>query len=250
MLSKSFEKYANSLKQKKQRMGLRRFIAEGEKSCTELLHSNLKIEKIVALPEWIAANESLLKKHESIIVSASELEIKRISSLSTPSPVLLVAEIPSGKIDKQVVNENLNLVLDNIRDPGNMGTIIRIADWFGIPYIFCTPDSVDIYNPKVIQATMGSIARVRVFEMNIAELFDEFPSLTRYGADVKGENIFQLTLSNKGFIVIGNESHGISSNLASFIEQKISIPKTGNAESLNAAVATAIICAEFTRRMQ
>lgn len=231
-------------------MELRRFIAEGEKSCIELLHSTLKIEKIVALPEWIAANESVLKKHEAIILPASETEIKRISSLSTPAPVLLVAEIPSGNMDKQVVNENLNLVLDDIRDPGNMGTIIRIADWFGIPYIFCTPDSVDIYNPKVIQATMGSIARARVFETSIAELFDQFPSLTRYGADVEGENIFSLSLSKEGFIVIGNESHGISSVLSPFIQQKISIPKSGNAESLNAAVATAIICAEFRRRMQ
>ncbi|HEX3079300.1 MAG TPA: TrmH family RNA methyltransferase, partial [Puia sp.] len=169
MFSKSFEKYVNSLKQKKYRLEHGCFIAEGEKVAVEILHSELGIDKIIALPSWVASHEKLLKKQKASVTVVTEIEMNRVSALSQPAEVMLVVEIPKQETDEKTVTANLHLVLENIQDPGNMGTIIRIADWFGIPYIFCSEDCVDAYNPKVIQATMGSISRVKVVETNLAE---------------------------------------------------------------------------------
>ncbi|MBA3648466.1 MAG: RNA methyltransferase [Chitinophagales bacterium] len=246
MLSKSFEKYINSLKQKKYRIEYKRFIAEGDKIAGELLNSNLPVEKICATPNWITANESLLEKRKALIEEVSSQQMKKITALSTPSEVLLLAKIPDYKIDQKEVLSNLNLVLDGIRDPGNLGAIIRIADWFNIPQIFCSGDCVDAYNPKVIQASMGSICRIKVFEKNPGSLFEEYPAKV-FAATFNGENIFQAQLSEQGFIIIGNEARGISKELEKYITKKITIPQFGKAESLNAAVATGIVCAAFRK---
>lgn len=248
MFSKSFEKYVNSLKQKKYRIEHGCFIAEGEKIAVEILHGELNIDQIIALPSWIASHEKLLKKQKAALTVVNEMEMSRISALSQPAGVMLVVEIPRQEINEKTVAGNLHLVLENIQDPGNMGTIIRIADWFGIPYIFCSEDCVDAYNPKVIQATMGSIARIKIMETGLGELFRRFPAMPVYAAVMDGENIFKTSLDNHGFIIIGNEARGISTGLSPFIHKKITIPKFGNADSLNAAVAAGIVCAEFRKK--
>lgn len=247
MLSKSIEKYVNSLKQKKHRLEEGRFIAEGEKQAEEFLTGGLRTDKIIATPEWLKAKEYLWNRKQVTIVEVSEIELKRISGLTQPSRVLLVMEIPSVQTDESMIKNSLNLVLEDISDPGNMGTIIRIADWFGIPYIFCSENCVDVYNPKVVQASMGSISRVHAVEMKVTELFERFPSLPAYATVLEGENLFTANLKREAFIVIGNESRGISEALTPFIHKKLTIPKFGNAESLNAAVATGIVCAMFRR---
>ena len=248
MLSKSIEKYANSLKQKKYRNQYHRFISEGEKIASEVLKSDLKVEKILALPSWINENEKLVNKSRIDTKEVNEREMKRISSLTQPSPVLLIIETPAYKLNEKSVESSLNLVLDGIQDPGNMGTIIRITDWFAIPHIFCSEDCVDVYNPKVVQASMGSFTRVLFFEMKIEELLKRFSSMTTYATVTEGESIYEEKLKDRGFIIIGNEGGGISSSLESFIHKKISIPRYGSAESLNAAVATGLVCGEFRRR--
>jgi len=182
--------------------------------------------------------------------------LKKISSLTTPNEVLAICAIPENKLNVSELKNKLTLVLDDIRDPGNLGTIIRIADWFGIENIICSLETVDIYNPKVVQATMGSIARVNVFYEDLKTIFLE--ALTKnnfpiYGTVLNGENIFEKSLTSNGFIVIGNESNGISIELLPLINEKISIPtfsvnETNSVESLNAAIATAIVCTEFKRR--
>ncbi len=250
MFSKSIEKYVNSLKQKKYRSEHKRFIAEGEKIASEIFPSALHIDKIFALPEWIVANELMLRQLNATLIEVNEQQMNRISSLTQPSPVLLEIETPVYPIDETEVKSNINLVLESISDPGNMGTIIRIADWFGIPYIFCSEDCVDVYNPKVVQATMGSFARVKCFEMNLRELFKRFPAMTVYGATLEGSNIYKTQLDDYGFIVIGNESSGISESLMPYINQKVTIPKFGQAQSLNAAVAAGIVCASFFCRRE
>jgi len=247
MLSKSIEKYANSLKQKKHRLEYKRFIAEGEKAFKELISSDIFIEKIIALPEWIDAHDTELRKFRNVLIPINEREMKRISSLVKPSAVFLIAQIPEWIPDEKNIYSNLNLVIDNVQDPGNMGTIVRIADWFGIPNIFCSEDSADPYHPKVIQSTMGSIARIKIFETNLTELFHSFSSITVYGTMKDGDNIYKAKLKDHGFILIGNEARGISDSLLPFIHKRISIPRFGKAESLNAAVATAIVCSEFRR---
>ncbi|MBK9732661.1 MAG: RNA methyltransferase [Chitinophagaceae bacterium] len=239
----------NSLKQKKHRIEEGRFIAEGEKIAEEFLTSRLRTDKIIATREWLDEKENLWNKKKATVLDVSEIEMKRISGLTQPSRVLLVLEMIATEIDDSMVKSNINLVLEDIRDPGNMGTIIRIADWFGIPYIFCSEECVDVYNPKVVQASMGSVTRVKVIEMKLPGLFQRFPSLPAYAAHLEGENIFSTNLKQEGFIVIGNEARGLSEALVPFIHKKITIPKFGKAESLNAAVATGIVCAMFRTKM-
>jgi len=250
MFSKSIEKYVNSLKQKKYRIEHSRFIAEGEKIAAEVLSSALEIDKVIALPGWIIANELLLKEKNAALIEVNEQQMSRISSLIQPSSVLLIIETPTYAIDENEISSNIHLALESISDPGNMGTIIRIADWFGIPSVFCSEDCVEVYNPKVVQATMGSFARVKCFEMNLGELFKRFPAMTVYGATLEGSNIYKTQLDDYGFIVIGNESSGISESLMPYINKKVTIPKFGQAQSLNAAVAAGIVCASFFCRRE
>ncbi len=245
MLSKSIEKYVNSLKQKKYRLEEGCFIAEGEKLATELLASDWRIDKIIATANWIQENQQRWSNKQVTVIEASAAEMERITMLTQPSGVLLVVEMMHTDIDEATVKSSLSLVLDDIRDPGNMGTIIRIADWFGIPYIFCSEECVDVYNPKVIQASMGSVTRVKVMEMKLTALFDRFPSLQVYAARLNGENIFSAALAQEAFIIIGNEARGISDSLKPYIQKDLTIPAFGKAESLNAGVAAGIVCAMF-----
>lgn len=242
------------LKQKKLRNEKKLFVAEGEKLVHEILLSNLEIKTLVAIKEWIITNEKILKNKIEVL-EATEEDLLRISSLKTPNKVITVIEIPKIKFNTENLKNKLTLVLDDIQDPGNFGTIIRLADWFGIENIICSENTVELYNPKSIQASMGSILRVNVFYFNLRDFFlenIEKLKLPVFGAFLTGENIYKSDLSSSGLIVMGNESKGISSKIASFINRRITIPSSSlrfeKTESLNVSIATGIICSEFKRR--
>jgi RNA methyltransferase, TrmH family len=243
-LSKASIKYVNALKQKKIRQRLGKFTAEGDKIINEILeNSNAKLERIFALTEWVEQNPKLAKQYPIEIITEDEL--KKISSLQTPNQVLAILDMVNPTTDAQEINQSLSLVLDGIQDPGNLGTIIRIADWFGIPYVFCSRGCVDVYNTKVIQASMGSFLRTKVIYTDIEELFLAHPDLPKYGTILGGKSIFQTKLQQKGFIVIGNEGKGITKEVKKLLTHHLEIPSYGQAESLNASVATGIVCAIF-----
>lgn len=256
MLSNKQAKLILSLKLKKNRDMHNLFIAEGTKIVPEILDSEIKVKFLFATKEWLALNEeNIPNRYQLEIIDVSEKELNKISALSTPNEVLAVAEIPQYTIDASVFSNQLTLVLDEIKDPGNMGTIIRIADWFGINEIICSNNSVDTFNPKVVQATMGSIARIKIHYTDLPVFFNSLKDIPVYGAILHGKNVYKERLADKGIILIGNESKGISENLLPFISTKISIPSFSasnsegkqGAESLNAAIATAILCSEFRR---
>ena len=239
MLSRSEVKYIQSLCQKKQRQQEGLFIAEGPKIAEELLQSDFIIKKIYALPEWIASNPA----NDNSIIEIDEIDLSRISTLQTPHQVLVVAA-QKNDVYKPVLKNKLSIVLDGIQDPGNMGTIIRIADWFGIENIICSEDTVELYNPKVIQSTMGSCFRVQVQTADIEKVLKE-SKLPVVGTLLNGASVYAEKMPSKGFLIIGNESKGIRPNLKSFITQPVSIPNFGGAESLNAAVAAGIVMSHW-----
>jgi TrmH family RNA methyltransferase len=245
MVSKSFEKYVNSLKHKKYRAEHRRFLAEGEKTVNEFLSEGFSIEKILALPEWITHNERWKKKYDLEEVSPQLMQ--KLSSLITPSPVMMIGETPQHSISSPKMSAQISIVLDGISDPGNLGTIIRTADWFGIEYVFCSESCADAYSPKTVQATMGSLARVKVIEINPAALFSKFEKTPVFAASLRGTSVYELKPVSSGFVLIGSEAHGVSPELDPFVKQHITIPRIGKAESLNAAVAAGIVCSVLCR---
>jgi RNA methyltransferase, TrmH family len=235
MLSKNELKYIQSLCHKKHRDEEKLFIAEGPKLAEELLQSNFEIKHLYATKQWMQAQSSLQVPSTEI----TETELTRISNLQTANQVLLIAK-QKELANEPVLNDNLTIVLDGIQDPGNMGTIIRIADWFGIKQIIASEDSVEIYNPKVVQSTMGSICRVHVWYKDLHDWINGV-RLPVYGALLNGQNIYTVKDAKEGLLLIGNESKGIREPLKSKITHPVTIPKKGGAESLNAAVATGII---------
>ncbi len=219
---------------------------------SEIIKSpSMVLEGIYALPDWLEENKTLLKTHSTITHTINTKDLERISKLKTPNKVLCVCKIPTYTIDSSLVNNNLTVYLDGIQDPGNMGSILRIADWFGIPYVFCSASCVELYNPKVIQASMGAFLRVQSFVKDLAELKLESPNLPIFAAVLDGTNIFSLSPVKKGILVIGNEGNGISSAALALADHQVTIPKSneGGAESLNAAVATGILCSAFKKMM-
>lgn len=254
MISKNKIKYIQSLALKKKRKEENAFLAEGPKIVTDLLE-NFVCRTLVATEEW-------LKRHPHIQLSPKLLEIipvnhdelSRASLLKTPQEVLAVFSTSSSTFDSKLIEQSLCLALDGIQDPGNLGTILRIADWFGIEHVLCSADTVDVYNPKVVQATMGAIARVQVHYCDLHKVIKDIQSkgIPTYGTFLNGENIYEQSLSSNGLIVMGNEGNGISPVIGNLIGQHLLIPnypsgrKTG--DSLNVAIATAVICAEFRRR--
>lgn len=240
MLSKNELKYIQSLCQKKQRQAEGLFVAEGTKLADELLHSEYPIRKIYALADW--KPPALTNRP---VVTISEKELQKISCLQTPNKVLIIAEQKVEASQPDLANE-FTLVLDGIQDPGNLGTIIRTADWFGVTQVIASEHTVELYNPKVIQSTMGSFIRVKLWY----QLLPEFLSLCKlpvYGALLKGEPINLVPGISKGVLVIGNESKGISKELLPFITHPVTIPGIGGAESLNAAVATGIVLSHLKK---
>ncbi|MFY7899152.1 MAG: TrmH family RNA methyltransferase [Chitinophagaceae bacterium] len=240
MLSKNEVKYIQSLCHKKQRNETGLFIVEGVKLIEELLTSNLEIQKIYALSSWLQEHQL----YQSITTIVESFELEKISSLQSPQAVLAVVKQPFSISELPMDSTGIILCLDGIQDPGNLGTIIRIADWFGIEHIVCSSNTVELYNPKVIQSTMGSFLRATVHYTNLTDYLSN-TSLPVYGALLDGENIFEITKPQNAVIVIGSEGKGISSELLPFIQHPITIPKKGGAESLNAAVATGILAAFF-----
>lgn len=257
MLSKSQIKFINSLKLNKFRKIHQAFLAEGEKLVGDFLTNGLQAQLICACPEWI--QKHALRVQNTQLVSITPAELRKISALSHPNQVLAVFKIPKHEFQAAQIFDQLSLVLDDIRDPGNLGTIIRTADWFGIRHLVCSNTSVDAFNPKVVQATMGSIARVQVAYTALPEFLSQAPAGTPiYGTFMEGENIHHAELSEKGVIIIGNEGQGISSALHPFINHKLNIPafnagdnsQLGSAESLNASIANAIVCYEFRKKLR
>lgn len=239
MLVKQKAKYIQTLGQKKFREQEGVFIAEGPKLVKELLEENAAaVEEVYAIKNWIVENEKLLVKKE--VTEVTEAELEKISQLTTPNKVLAV--VRQFDNDKNIdVKNKITLALDGIQDPGNMGSIIRIADWFGIEQIVCSNDSADIYNPKVVQATMGSIARVKVLYTDLAQWLAEQQDIRIYAAVLEGQDVTTIKKIKEGIIIIGNEARGISESVLKLANIKLTIPKKGKAESLNAAVATGII---------
>ena len=241
-------KYVKSLHLRKFRQKYHNFIVEGTKIASEvLLAANLEIEGIYAVPEWLDANASVAGVYKEKIHLVTPEDLGKISLLSTPNQVLLVVKQPDQYFDPAKVSNGLSLYLEDIRDPGNFGTILRVADWFGIPWVFCSPDSVEVFNPKVVQASMGAFLRVNCRVEDFDSLRKQLPGLAIFGAVLDGSPVFESDLSDRGIIVIGNESKGISEHVQQWLTHRISIPsgRFGGAESLNAAVATGIVCAVF-----
>ena len=241
MLSKNQIKLITLLKQKKYRVQHQLFVVEGVKTIKELLDSNFELSQLYTTTLDFNTLDVLTTR-------ISEVELKKISFLKTPNTALAVFKIPK---QKKIDFSKLVIALDNVRDPGNLGTIIRLCDWFGVKDLICNIETVDCFNPKVIQASMGSIKRVNITYVDLKVLLSERKEV-KFGAFMNGENIYKLNLTNKGIIVLGNEAKGISSNIESFIEKRISIPRFGDlqeTESLNVANATAVLLSEFKRRL-
>jgi TrmH family RNA methyltransferase len=240
MVSKNQIKLITSLQQKKYRTSNKLFFAEGVKVIQELLDSNFELEHLYSTQNDF---EDVLPSKKSLILEA---DLKKISALATANSCLAVFKIP---LEKKIKESGLIVALDSIRDPGNLGTILRLCDWFGVKEIVCSKETVDLYNPKVVQATMGSIARVNMSYIDLNS-FIAATNLPVFGTFMDGVNIYKTTLPQEGIVVMGNEANGISKELEKLIKNKLSIPRFGEiqkTESLNVATATAIILSEFRR---
>jgi TrmH family RNA methyltransferase len=256
VLSKNKIKFINSLKQKKFRTETGLFVIEGDKLVSELL-SNRKetVVQLVANTGWLRANQHLLHRGIKEITEVSEQVFSKVTSFESPAGVLAVLSIPKFDFHENDLKNQLSIGLDTIQDPGNLGTIIRIADWFGINQVFCSNGCADCFNPKVVQASMGSVLRVPVFYVELVDFFDrlsQFDGFTIYGAFLEGTSIYNSPLSKYGMLVFGNESRGIQAALKKYIKFSLSIPsfsrQKDHVESLNVSAAVAVFCSEFMRR--
>tara|TARA_B110000902_G_scaffold266378_1_gene353906 strand:- start:6067 stop:6798 length:732 start_codon:yes stop_codon:yes gene_type:complete len=239
-ISKSQSKIITSLSQKKYRQKHKLFIAEGVKVVNELLNSSLEIDTLFAVDDF-QTDISL-----DMITRISVKDLQKISNLKTPNKVLGLFKIPD---EKPLKKNGLILALDDVNDPGNLGTIIRLCDWFGISQLLCSKETVDCYNQKVVQATMGSLTRVSVSYIDL-EAYLTASNLPTFIADMDGENVYKSQLPNEGILIMGNEANGVSDKIKVLIKNKISIPRFGETqetESLNVATATAILLSEFKR---
>jgi RNA methyltransferase, TrmH family len=245
MLSKSQVSLLQSLQHKKFRKEHGVFLVEGLKSVNEFIHSAYAIDTIYHTP---AIAPKLLKlSHKINTIEISLTILQKISSLKSPADVIAVVKIPDWPVLEPVLFKNkFSLILDGIQDPGNMGTIIRTADWFGITDIICSEDTVDVYNSKVVQATMGSLSRVNVHYTDLAPILST-ADVPVYGALLNGDNIYDTSFGSEGLIVMGNEGNGLRAEIIKLVSKAITIPRFGGAESLNVAIATAIFCSEINR---
>jgi TrmH family RNA methyltransferase len=241
-ISKSQLKLITSLSQKKYRQKHNLFFAEGIKVVNELLNSSFEVELIFCTNDF----ETALPANK--INRISETELKKISTLKSPNKVLCIFRIPE---DKPIQNTGLIIALDAVNDPGNLGTIIRLCDWFGVSQLVCSKDTVDCYNPKVVQASMGSLTRISIEYLDLKNYLDKSP-LPTFIADMNGENVYKTKLPKEGVLVMGNEANGVSEDVKNQVQHKLSIPRFGETqktESLNVAMATAILMSEFRRSL-
>lgn len=246
-LSKNKLKYIRSLKEKKFRSEYRTFVAEGNKLVSDLL-PYMKCQLLVALPGFLS---ELDVTDIDEVIEVNESQLAQASFLQNPQQVLAVFYQPKH-LEAIDINNQLVLALDGIQDPGNMGTIVRLADWYGIKHIFCSHDTADIYNPKVVQATMGALARITIHYVDLAGFLDSSKHIPVYGTLLDGKNMYEQDITAHGIIVMGNEGNGIRPEIEKRITKKLYIPNypegDATSESLNVAIATAIVCAEFRRR--
>lgn len=250
-LSKNKIKYIQSLKDKKGREEHGTFVVEGDKMVAELSGFS-KCQLLIATPDFIQKNRIQEDNIEETI-EVSKSELAKASFLKNPQQALAVFYQPQYTLSTNQLKDQLVLALDCIQDPGNLGTIIRLADWYGIENIICSMDTVDVYNPKVVQATMGALARVKVHYVDLVEYLKNIHGVSLYGTFLDGNNMYQQELSETGIIVMGNEGNGISPQIEALITNRLFIPnypqERETSESLNVAIATAIICTEFRRRL-
>lgn len=249
MLSKNKIKYIRSLELKKNRKEEKAFVAEGHKLVGDLL-GHFPCRLLIATRAWLERNPGA---DATEIIEVTQEELTRASLQKTPQEVLAIFGQPTYEMQPEVISDHLCLALDDVQDPGNLGTIIRLADWFGIEHIFCSQGTVDVYNPKTIQATMGALARVKLHYCHLPSLIASLQDVPVYGTFLDGENMYGKALSAHGLIVMGNEGNGIGEEVAKLVNERLYIPnyppQRETSESLNVAVATAIICAEFRRRL-
>ena len=250
MISKARIKWIKSLEMRKFRLQNNAFVAEGPKLVGELLPYSTPLY-IAATKEWLAQNARLLSKIKEVD-EVSQDELERASFLRTPQSVLAVMPIPERKLDNSNLQDQLVLALDGVQDPGNLGTILRIADWFGIRQVLCNEGTADVFNPKCVQSCMGALARVEVYYCNLPEVLIKVKALI-YGTFLNGKDIYKEELSQNGIIIMGNEGNGISEEVSKLVNRRLLIPNypkgSPTTESLNVAVATGIVCAEFRRRI-
>jgi len=245
MLSKSTISLLKSLQQKKFRIEHGLFLVEGNKSVTEFANSPYQIE---AIYHTTAIDPKLLKLSGKINFSEISLnDLEKISSLKSPQEVIALVKIPALPIlNATALKGKFAIALDGIQDPGNMGTIIRTADWFGMQHIVCSADTVDVYNPKVVQATMGSLAHVNIYYVELAQFLESI-NMPLFGALLDGSNIYKTDFGTEGLIIMGNEGNGLRPEIIKLVQKAVTIPRGGNAESLNVGIATAIFCSEIKR---
>jgi len=253
MLSKNKQKLITSLAKKKYRDSHRLFIAEGDKLVTDLISNHLSCSLIVCTEQWHNSCHQALTQCQEVIIT-DESQLKKVSQLKSPPPVIGIFEQKKNTSTSIPLAEQLVLFLDEVQDPGNLGTIIRLADWFGIHHVVCSKGCADVYNHKTIQSTMGAIARVNIHYIDPIEFFKmaKKTEIPVYGTFLEGENIYSKSLTNNGIIVMGNEGKGISPAIEPYVSKKLFIPNypagADTSESLNVSIATAIVCAEFRRR--
>jgi TrmH family RNA methyltransferase len=248
-LSKNNIKTLKALHRKKFRQKYNNFIAEGDKIVGELIRQQYyPVQEVYAMPEWLAQNESLLRGNHIPFTLINEGELRLISQLTSPNQVLAVIGQPVAK-ERIDWTDNWSLYLDGLQDPGNVGTILRIADWFAIPRVIAGPGTVELFNAKVLQSTMGAFLRVQWIEQSLEDIHKSAPSLPIWAADMGGQDIFKVEIPKAGILVIGNEGQGVSEEVKEMVDQQVAIaaPKGSGAESLNAGVATGILCAALRR---
>lgn len=251
MLSASQQKFLNALQAKKYRQKYHKFTVEGSKLVLELLaQKRISVSAIYGLERWREENAEAMTAFNAIFTPVSEAGLKKISALTTPNAVLAVAEMPETPDTSLHLRGATAFYLDGIRDPGNMGAILRIADWFGFPAVFCSSDCADVYNQKVVQASMGAVFRVSVQEIAVGDLLAAKPDWPVLGAVLDGENLFEAKLPAEGLLVIGSEGSGISPAVEALLTRRLTIPRGvgGGAESLNASVAAGILAAFMAGR--
>jgi TrmH family RNA methyltransferase len=246
MLSKSQIRTLTSLQQKKFRKDLGLFIVEGLKSVSEFLQSNYQVEQVIGLPEMLTKVGNLPQNIKCFEASGNDMQ--RISALTNHAGILAVVSIPPARSEGDLIMKGrFTMILDEVQDPGNLGTIIRTADWFGFERIICSQGTVDVYNPKTVQASMGSLSRIQVYYMDLSRLLAR-KEVPVYAAVLDGQSIYETDFGKEGVILLGNEGKGISEEVLSYLDVPVTIPKVGGAESLNVALSAALFFAELARK--
>jgi TrmH family RNA methyltransferase len=253
MISKNKANFIISLQQKKKREEEKLYVVEGDKLVKEFLVAKVKVRTLVAKPEFLNSLPLVHKQGVEEIIQASYDDLKKISTLKTPHNALAVIRMPERKMNTDDIAKGLTVALDCVQDPGNLGTIIRAAAWFGIRNIYCSSDCVDVFNPKVIQASMGAVLHVNIFYTSLRDLLETAASfkVKVFGTMLMGDSIYSHKLASSGIILLGNESKGISEELLPYVTDRIMIPKQSDGktgiDSLNVSMAASVIFSEFTR---